>query len=94
MSTGQAVRASVVDTNGRILFASCANTQWMADFKDTYRVNRDSQYRTSDEINDTIQIAFPPYSPSNVLLKYANELKLEVVSEQQCQETMARVSFR
>jgi hypothetical protein len=94
MSNGQAVRASVVDQTGRILFASCANTQWMADFKDTYHINRDSQYRTSDEINDTIHIAFPPYSPSNVLLKYANELKLEVVSESQCQETMARVSFR
>lgn len=94
MSNGQAVRASVVDNNGRILFASCANTQWMADFKDTYYINKDSQYRTSDEINDTIQIAFPPHSPSNVLLKYANELKLEVVSEAQCQETMSRISFR
>jgi hypothetical protein len=94
MSNGQAVRASVVDDAGRILFASCANTQWMADFKDTYHINQDSHYRTSDEVNDTIQIAFPPNSPHNALLKYANELKLEVVSERQCQETMARVSFR
>lgn len=94
LSTGQVVRASVVDERGRVLFASCANPQWMADFKDTYYINRDSQYRTSDEINDSIQIAFPPYSPSNALLKYANELKLDVVTEHQCQETMARVSFR
>lgn len=94
LSVGQSVRASVVDINGRILFASCANTQWMADFKDTYRINRDSEYRTSDEVNDTIHIAFPPGVPSTTLLKYASELKLEVVSEYQCQETMARVSFR
>jgi hypothetical protein len=94
LSNGQTVRASVVDVTGRILFAGCANTQWMADFKDTYHMNKDSQYRTSDEINDTIQIAFPPHSPSNMLLKYANELKLEVVSESQCQETMSRISFR
>jgi len=94
LSNGQAVRASVVDDAGRILFASCSNTQWMADFRDTYQINQDSHYRTSDEVNETIQIAFPPYSPSNVLLKYANELKLEVVSESQCKETMDRISFR
>jgi len=94
LSIGQVVRASVVDQNGKTLFAACSNPQWMADFKDTYRINRDSHYRTSDEVNDTVQIAFPPHVPSNVLLKYASELKLEVVSEYQCQETMARISFR
>lgn len=94
LSNGQTVRASIVDNNGRILFANCSNPQWMADFKDTYRINQDSHYRTSDEVNDTVQIAFPPNSPNNMLMKYADELKLEVVSERQCQETMARVSFR